>query len=240
MRYNIINMAKLYFRYGAMGCGKTMQLLQVAFNYEERGHKVCVIKPRTDTKNGTKLLTRIGPERETDFCFDQHTDLYAEISQNYSDVHCVLVDESQFLTPQQVDELMLVTIKLNIPVMAYGLRLNFRREDGGFEGATRLLQIAHDIEEIKTICECGKKATYNARFLDEQLVSDGPDILIDDGKSKIEYRALCPACYDRYLSLASSASTSNSSKSHHSTTKSATNRTSSKSLFTPGDSKCTS
>ena len=191
-------MAKLYFRYGAMGCGKTMQLLQVAFNYEERGHKVCVIKPKTDTKNGTKLLTRIGPERETDFCFDKKLDLFQEISKNYKNVHCVLVDESQFLTKKQVNELMLVTIKLNIPVMCYGLRLNFRREDGGFEGATRLLQVAHDIEEIKTICECGHKATYNARFLNGKLVADGPDVLID-GTSDVEYRALCPACYEKYL-----------------------------------------
>ncbi len=191
-------MAKLYFRYGAMGCGKTMQLLQVAFNYEERGHKVCVIKPKTDTKNGTKLLTRIGPERETNFCFDRKMDLFKEISKHYSDVHCVLVDESQFLTKEQVDQLMLVTIKLDIPVMAYGLRLNFRCEDGGFEGATRLLQIAHDIEEIKTICECGKKATYNSRFLNGKFVCDGPDVLID-GTTEIEYRALCPACYEKYL-----------------------------------------
>jgi thymidine kinase len=98
---------------------------------------------------------------------------------------------------------MRVTIDLGIPVMSYGLRLNFRREDGGFEGATRLLQIAHDIEEIKTICECGHKATYNARFLDGKLVADGPDVLIDDGKSKIEYRAICPACYERYLKCTS-------------------------------------
>ena len=102
------------------------------------------------------------------------------------------------MTKKQVDELMLVTIDLDIPVMAYGLRLNFRREDGGFEGATRLLQYAHDIEEIKTICECGKKSTLNCRFLDDKLVTDGPDILIDDGKTKIEYRALCPACYEKY------------------------------------------
>lgn len=191
-------MAKLYFRYGAMGCGKTMQLLQVAFNYEERGHKVCVIKPKTDTKNGTKILTRIGPERETDFCFDRKTNLYDKISREFKDVQCVLVDESQFLTKEQADQLMLITIKLDIPVMAYGLRLNFRREDGGFEGATRLLQIAHDIEEIKTICECGRKATYNSRFLDGKFVSDGPDVLID-GTTEIEYRAICPACYEKYL-----------------------------------------
>ena len=203
-------MAKLYFRYGAMGCGKTMQLLQVAFNYEERGHKVCVIKPATDTKNGTKLLTRIGPERETDICFSRNTDLFHEISENYSDVHCVLVDEAQFLTPAQADQLMLVTIKLNIPVITYGLRLNFRQEDGGFEGSTRLLQIAHDIEEIKTICECGHKATRNTRFLNGKLVTDGPDILIDDGTIDIEYRALCPACYEKYLHLSAYDSSDNS------------------------------
>lgn len=192
-------MAKMYFRYGAMGCGKTMQLLQVAFNYEERGHKVCVIKPVTDTKHGTKLYTRIGPERETDFCFDKNTNIYDEIAKNYKDVACILVDEAQFLTAKQVDQLMDVTIDFNIPVMAYGLRLNFRREDGGFEGATRLLQLAHEIEELKTICECGKKATLNCRFLNGKLVTTGPDILIDDGKTKIEYRALCPACYKKYL-----------------------------------------
>lgn len=192
-------MGKLYFRYGAMGCGKTMQLLQVAFNYEERGHKVCVIKPKTDTKHGTKIYTRIGPERETDFCFDRNTNLYDKITKEYNNVQCVLVDEAQFLTKEQVDELMKVTIDLDIPVMCYGLRLNFKKEDGGFEGATRLLQIAHEIEEIKTICECGKKATLNARFLNGKLVSDGPDVLIDDGKTTIEYRAICPACYEKYL-----------------------------------------
>lgn len=192
-------MAKLYFRYGAMGCGKTMQLLQVAFNYEERGHQVCVIKPATDIKNGTKLLTRIGPERETDFCFSREMNLFDEIKKKYRKVHCVLVDEAQFLTPEQADELMRVTIELNIPVMAYGLRLNFRQDDGGFEGATRLLQIAHDIEELKTICECGKKATFNSRWLNGKLVADGPDILIDDGTNEIKYRAICPACYAKYL-----------------------------------------
>ena len=192
-------MSKLYFRYGAMGCGKTMQLLQVAFNYEERGQKVCVIKPATDTKNGDKLLTRIGPERVTDFCFSRDDDLYALVSKKYKDVDCILVDEAQFLTKEQVDQLLKITIKLKIPVMAYGLRLNFRMEDGGFDGATRLLQVAHDIEEIKTICECGHKATLNCRFLNGKMVVDGPDILIDDGKSKIEYRALCPACFYKNL-----------------------------------------
>ena len=175
-----------------------MQLLQVAFNYEERGHQVCVMKPKTDTKNGEKLLTRIGPERETDLCFDKKTDLFKAVAEKFGGVACVLVDEAQFLTPEQADQLMMITIQLDIPVMAYGLRLNFRQTDGGFEGATRLLQIAHDIEELKTICECGRKATCNCRFLNGKFVQDGPDILIDDGKTKIEYRALCPACVEDY------------------------------------------
>lgn len=195
-------MAKLYFRYGAMGCGKTMQLLQVAFNYEERGMKVCVIKPTTDTKNGTKLLTRIGPERETDFVFTKNMDIFAKIREEYPLVDCVLVDEAQFLTPTQANQLMKITTTMNIPVMAYGLRLNFRQEDGGFEGATRLLQIAHDIEEIKTICECGHKATCNCRFIDNKLTLDGPDILIDDGTTKVEYRALCAKCLEKYKKAA--------------------------------------
>ena len=190
-------MAKLYFRYGAMGCGKTMQLLQVAFNYEERGHKVCVIKPVTDTKNGTKLLTRIGPERETNLCFSRDTDLLKEISENFNDVHCVLVDEAQFLTRAQVDQLMQIVLKFNIPVMAYGLRLNFKAE--GFEGSTRLLEIAHEIEELKTICDCGKKATFNARFINGKMVADGPEVLIDGNKAEVEYRAFCPGCYYNLL-----------------------------------------
>ncbi len=191
-------MAKLYFRYGAMGCGKTMQLLQTAFNYEERGMKVCVIKPRTDTKNGTKLLTRIGPEKETDLCFRKEVNLYDVISQAFPAVQCILVDEAQFLTPKQVDELMEITVKLDIPVIAYGLRLNFRQDDKGFEGATRLLQIAQDIEELKTICECGRKATVNTRILNGKIVTDGPDILIDDGTTEVEYRAFCQTCFHKY------------------------------------------
>lgn len=195
-------MSKLYFRYGAMGCGKTMQLLQVAFNYEERGHKVLVMKPKTDTRNGEKLLTRIGPEREVDFCFTKDDEIFDFVSKHFTKgkkkISCVLVDEAQFLTMKQVDDLMRIVTELDIPVMAYGLRLNFRLTDGGFEGATRLLQIAQDIDEIKTICECGRKATCNARFLNGKFVADGPDVLIDDGKTEIEYRAICPKCFADY------------------------------------------
>ncbi len=199
-------MAKLYFRYGAMDCGKTVQLLQIAHNYEERGQKVCIIKPATDTKNGTKLLSRVGDlERATDFTFDHQVDLFKKIKAEYSDVACVLVDEAQFLTTEQADELSHVAAILDIPVMCYGLRVNFRQQSGGFEGSTRLLQIAEELEEIKTICDCGRKATRSCRFLDGELVIDGPDVLIDDGKTKIEYRSICSKCYYERLAKKSTA-----------------------------------
>jgi len=191
-------MSKLYLRYGAMGCGKTMQLIQVAFNYEERGQKACVMKPATDTKHGTKIITRIGPERDTDACFSRTENLFKIVKQKFSHADCVLIDEAQFLTARQVDQLDEIVTQLDIPVIAYSLRLNFRQTDSGFEGATRLLQIAHDIEEIKTICSCGRKATRNARFLNDRLVTDGPDILIDDGSTRIVYRALCSKCYHQF------------------------------------------
>ena len=187
-------MAQLYFRYGAMGCGKTMQLLQVAFNYEERGQHVCVIKPATDTKNGSKLLTRIGPERQTDFCFDRRTNLFSHIKRDFANVNCVLVDEAQFLTPKQADQLMEVVVKLDIPVICFGLRLNFRLKDGGFEGSTRLLQIAHKIEEIKTICQCGDGAIHNVRFNKEhEIVLEGEQVVID-GAGDDTYESMCRNC----------------------------------------------
>lgn len=192
-------MAKLYFRYGAMNCGKTVQLLQVAHNYEERGCTVCVAKPAKDTKNNSKLLSRIGLERETDFTFNDSVDLFQKIKQEYPKVDCVLIDEAQFLSAEQVDQLSHVAAELSIPVICYGLRVNFRQQDGGFAGATRLLQIAEELEEIKTICDCGRKATRNTRFLNGKLVTDGPDILIDDGTNKIEYHSLCSQCYYKHL-----------------------------------------
>lgn len=205
-------MAKLYFRYGAMDCGKTVQLLQVAHNYEDHGQKVCIIKPATDTKNGTKLLSRVGNlERETHFTFDHKVDLYEKLKSEYPNVDCVLVDEAQFLTPAQADELSHVAAILDIPVICYGLRVNFRQQSGGFEGSTRLLQIAEDLQEIKTICDCGRKATRSCRFLDGKLVVEGPDILIDDGKTKVEYRPICSKCY--YEKIAKSHPDQNNRKS---------------------------
>ena len=185
-------MAKLYFRYGTMGCGKTALLLQVAFNYQERGMKAVVMKQEVDTKAGTKIQTRIGLERDTDYLIKKSDNLYDVISKNFNDADCILIDEAQFLTREQVNELVKVVVKLDIVVMCYGLRTDFLTN--GFEGATRLLEVANNIEELKTICKCGKKALYNARFVDGKMVTQGKSVVIDND-SKVKYVAMCPKCY---------------------------------------------
>lgn len=185
-------MAKLYFRYGAMGCGKTAQLLQVAFNYKEKGMIVCVMKPKIDTKAGSKLQTRIGIERDIDYLILEDDDIYEIVKNKYSKSNCILIDEAQFLSKEQVDNLMRIVVKLNIPVICYGLRTDFLTN--GFTGSIRLLEIAHTIEELKTICKCGRKATYNARYVNDRIVTSGTSIVIDNDPN-VKYVSLCPHCY---------------------------------------------
>lgn len=185
-------MAKLYFRYGAMGCGKTAQLLQVAFNYKEKGMTVCVMKPKIDTKAGSKLQTRIGIERDIDYLILEDDDIYEIVKNKYSKSNCILIDEAQFLSKEQVDNLMRIVVKLNIPVICYGLRTDFLTN--GFTGSIRLLEIAHTIEELKTICKCGRKATYNARYVNDRIVTSGTSIVIDNDPN-VKYVSLCPHCY---------------------------------------------
>ncbi len=187
-------MAKLYFRYGAMNSGKTTALIQVAFNYEERGMRVLIVKPMVDTKGGGLLKSRIGAERRVDILADKNLNLYDVIkAENEKErIHCVLTDESQFFTPGQIDEFMLIAVKLGIPVICYGLRADFLTH--GFPGSIRLLETAHTLEELKTICECGKKAMINARLVDGRYVFAGSQVAID-GEENVEYRSLCPECY---------------------------------------------
>ena len=154
-------MAKLFFRYGAMNSGKTTILLQTAHNYEERGMKVLIIKPKIDSKGEDYIVSRIGLKRQVDHLIGAGENIFTYIKEHDEDVKCILVDEAQFLESIQVDELMQVVVRLNIPVICYGLRTDFRTN--GFPGATRLLEIAHTIEEMKTICACGRKAMFNGR-----------------------------------------------------------------------------
>ena len=189
-------MAKLYFRYGAMGCGKTAQLLQVAFNYKERGMNAIVMKPSIDTKADKKIQTRIGIEREVEYLIRENDNVFEVVSSKFRDVDCILVDEAQFLKRDQVDELMQIVVNLEIPVICYGLRTDFLTN--GFTGSTRLLEIAHTIEELKTICKCGKKAMFNARYKDGVIVKDGEVVAIDNDSS-IKYIAMCPVCYNKEI-----------------------------------------
>ena len=188
-------MAKLYFRYGAMNCGKTTALLQVAHNYEERGMKVLLLKPSKDLKGDTQVVSRLGVNREVDYLVgaeDSIIGITEKHIKNNKKIDCLLVDEAQFLEPFQVDELSFFAAEMDIPVICYGLRTDFKLQ--GFPGATRLLQISSSIEEMKTICECGKKAEFNARFVNGELVTEGDQVAID-GFDNVTYQSMCPKCY---------------------------------------------
>ncbi len=183
-------MAKLYFRYGAMNCGKTTMLLQVAHNYEERGMKVILIKPLIDTKGNDKVVSRLGVNRKVDILLNKDDSLFSKID-NLPDA--IIVDEAQFLEPKQVEELFYVSKEYNVPVLCYGLRSDFQTK--GFPGAIRLFELADSIEELKTICRCGKKATFNMRFLNGKPIFDGNQVAIDNGKDNITYESVCGNCY---------------------------------------------
>lgn len=183
-------MSKLYFRYGAMSSGKTAALLQVAHNYEQQGMTVVLVKPSVDTKGKTKVTSRLGIEREVDVILAPGEELLTKMQPIKP--HAIIVDEAQFLTADQVDELYCITKKYDIPVLCYGLRCDFQMR--GFEGSTRLLLLADDIEELKTICHCGSKATQNLRLVNNQPTFEGEQIVIDD-HTKVEYTGVCGKCY---------------------------------------------
>jgi thymidine kinase len=184
-------LAKIYFRYAAMNAGKSTQLLQVRHNYHERHQRTLLLKPHVDNRDGEDVIKpRIGGlEARVDALIHPDTDLRALVEQNRATagrLDCVLVDEAQFLAPEHVHQLCAVADFLSIPVMCYGLRTDFRGEL--FPGSAALMALADDIEELKTICWCGKKATINARILDGHVLHEGPQVLIGGNET---YTALC-------------------------------------------------
>jgi thymidine kinase len=192
-------MAKLYFRYGAMNSGKSTALLQAAFNYEERGHRVLLAKPAVDTKGDRSIVSRLGVVREVDFTIEPEADVLDRFQQHRTrvieghgrDVSCLLVDEAQFLTSEQVDDLLRIALMDAIPVLAYGIRTDFQTM--AFPGSRRLLEVAHSLEELKTICRCGRKAIFNARRIGGVFVFDGDQVAIDG--EDVTYESLCGVCY---------------------------------------------
>ena len=185
-------MAKLYFFYGAMNSGKTTRILQCAYNYEEQGMKPIIMKPNIDTKGNEYIVSRIGSKRKVDYLIPAKENIYDTIVEKYTNVDLIIIDEAQFLSERQVNELMDVVIDLNIPVMCYGLRTDFM--GNSFPGARRLLDISHELTEIKTICECGKKAMFNVRLIDGKVQTEGDSVAID-GEGKVTYTVACARCF---------------------------------------------
>lgn len=191
-------MSKLYFRYGAMNCGKSTNLLQVAHNYEERGMKIIIIKPKTDSKGGNKVVSRLGVAREVDLLISDNENIYDDVSkwiEANGRMDCILVDEVQFFKEGHIDQLFEIAVLMDIPVICYGLRTDFQMK--GFVGSSRLLLLAHSIEELKNVCDCGKKAILNGRMINGEFVFEGKQVAIDR-EDNIEYHALCPKCYLEY------------------------------------------
>lgn len=182
-----------------MNSGKSTAMLQAAFNYEERGHRVLLAKPSVDTRGDKGIVSRLGVTRPVDFVITPDDDVYSTFARERArmlaetglDVSCLLVDEAQFLDEQQVDDLLRIAIQEGVPVLAYGIRTDFQTV--AFPGSRRLLEIAHSLEELKTICRCGRKAVFNARRIDGQFVFDGDQVAIDG--VEVSYESLCGACY---------------------------------------------
>ena len=187
-------MAKLYFKYGAMGSSKTASALITKFNYEERGMRVWLIKPSLDTRDGVGTIrSRIGLEAEG-FAVWPQTDLLAEYTAR-RDIHVIIADECQFFTSAQVDQLRRIVDQYDIPVLCFGLRTDFLTHM--FEGSMRLFEVADSITEIKTICACGKKAIVNARIDGSgKVLTDGGQIMIGGNDS---YVAMCHSCWKKAI-----------------------------------------
>ncbi len=187
-------MAKLYFKYGAMGSSKSAQVLITKFNYEERGMKVWLLKPSTDNRNGVEVIqSRIGLREEADALKPEDSVLTRFKALKQVDV--VITDESQFFTEEQIDDLRYIVDHYDIPVLCFGLRTDFRTKL--FPGSLRLFEVADSISEIKTICSCGNKAIVNARINSEgKVLSEGEQVFIGGNES---YIAMCHKCWKKAL-----------------------------------------
>lgn len=190
-------MAKLQFKYGAMNSGKSDTLIKAAYNYTEQGLAIVTIKPGIDTKGDDMIVARGGASRAVDILADPEMNLRNEIHSHMGrlaleQLHCVLVDESQFLLGEQIDQLFEVAKIDDISVIAYGLRADFRSQL--FTGSKRLFELADNIEKLPTMCRCGTQAEFNCRLIDGNFVFEGDQVAID-GEGDVTYNSLCGACF---------------------------------------------
>ena len=187
-------MAKLYFKYGAMGSSKTAQALITKYNYEENDLSVWLLKPSADDRDGVQILrSRIGLEASADI-ISPETDIFRRFeTEKLGQVDVIIVDECQFFTSEQIDQLREIVDAYNLPVMCFGLRTDFQTKL--FPGSRRLMEVADSILEIKTICDCGAKATVNARIDSSgHIVTEGAQVVLGGNDS---YIAMCHKCYTR-------------------------------------------
>ena len=186
-------MAKLYFKYGAMGSSKTAQALITKYNYEENDLNVWLIKPSADTRDGAAVLrSRIGLEALVEVIAPNVDVVERYLATQHGKCNVIIVDECQFMTPAQIDQLRAIVNDYNVPVLCFGLRTDF--QTNLFPGSRRLMELADCIEEIKTMCDCGAKATVNARINDGYIVTEGAQVVLGGNDS---YIAMCHRCYVR-------------------------------------------
>lgn len=185
-------MAKMHFKYASMNAGKSIDLIKTCHNYEENGYKVLIVKSAIDTKGESKISSRIGVEREVDAVFLYSDSIIDKLKGLLDGISCILVDEAQFLSEKQVEELYIISKACNITVICYGLRNNFKMKS--FAGSKKLLEIADVLEELPTLCKCGRIARFVGRKIDNKYVLDGEEVIID-GALNITYVPLCGKCY---------------------------------------------
>lgn len=190
-------MSKLHFKYGAMNSGKSDTLIKTAFNYAERGLATLTVKPSIDTKGEDWVVARGGARRKVDVLCSPADDLRVLIARTADasglrPLHCVLVDECQFLTPAQIDQLFLVAKSDRISVICYGLRTDFTTRE--FPGSRRLFELADNFEKLPTMCRCGSQAEFNCRTIEGRPVFAGDQVEIED-RAEVRYESLCGTCF---------------------------------------------
>ena len=199
-------MAEMVFKYSAMNGGKTINILQTAYSYNENKFKTIIIKSIRDTKGNDTIISRNGMNKKVDILLGENESLLTEENyKKYYTAKVILVDEVELLNQTQIKELWMIAHLINIPVICYGLKSNFKGEVFS-EGISQIFAIADIIEEIgsSSICPCGKKAIFNARKVNDKFTDIGENIVIDDGTRKeIEYVSLCGDCYLKYVKISS-------------------------------------
>ena len=182
-------MAKLYFKYGAMTAGKTIDVITTAYKYNSRDMHAIIIKPKVDTRANDYVASRIGLYKSADIVLSEDDSIIERIKK-YENLRCIVIDESQFLTERQVYELVIITKQLDVPVICFGLKVDFQGKL--FEGSDALLRYADSLQELTAICNCGKKARFNARKIGDEYTFDGEQVLIGADES---YEPLCEKCF---------------------------------------------